>query len=48
MDKSMPNHLILTLKSLATHTPRASFDGAEVPSIFGMYICMGAADEVSE
>lgn len=42
MDKSVPDHLILALKTLAPRAPGTAFNGAEVGAVLGMHICMGA------
>lgn len=37
VDKSVPDHLVLTLKSLATHSSRAALNGAEVGTVIGVH-----------
>lgn len=42
VDKSMPNHLIPALKTLAANATRAPFNRAEEGAILGMHIGMRA------
>lgn len=48
VDKSVPNHLVLAFKPLATDTPGTAFNWTEVGSILRMDICMRAADYMSQ
>lgn len=42
MDKSVPNHFVLTFEALATERPRTPFNGTEMGTILRMHIGMGA------
>lgn len=43
MDKTVPDHLILALKSLAPRAPGTPFNRAEVRTVLGMHVRMGAS-----